>query len=152
LDSLVIVARHRGVHLSRDQLMRDHQLRSADVTIARTIRIAAAAGLVFVTPQYNWGYPAALKNALDHLYLEWAGKPALIVAYGGHGGTRCAAQLSQVCEGLRMSPVTVGPGLTLSRERIEADNSQIDPAQELAGHADALRQALAAFGAVVTGR
>jgi subfamily B ATP-binding cassette protein HlyB/CyaB len=54
LDSLVIVARHRGVHLSRDQLMRDHQLRSADVTIARTIRIAAAAGLRAHSVQLRW--------------------------------------------------------------------------------------------------
>ncbi|KAJ1540545.1 flavin-dependent quinone reductase [Saccharomyces cerevisiae] len=42
--------------------------------------------IVFVTPQYNWGYPAALKNAIDRLYHEWHGKPALVVSYGGHGG------------------------------------------------------------------
>jgi ATP-binding cassette, subfamily B, bacterial HlyB/CyaB len=54
LDSLVIVARHRGVHLSRDQLMRDHQLRSADVTIARTIRIAAAGGLRAHSVRLRW--------------------------------------------------------------------------------------------------
>jgi NAD(P)H-dependent FMN reductase len=41
---------------------------------------------VFVSPQYNWGYPAPLKNAIDHLYKEWLGKPAVIVTYGGHGG------------------------------------------------------------------
>ena len=48
--------------------------------------VPAAKGVVFVTPQYNWGYPAALKNAIDHLYREWRGKPVLIVTYGGHGG------------------------------------------------------------------
>ncbi|WP_197460338.1 NADPH-dependent FMN reductase [Gluconobacter albidus] len=47
-------------------------------------KVAQAHG--FVTPQYNWGYPAALKNAIDHCYLEWKGKPLLIVTYGGHGG------------------------------------------------------------------
>ncbi len=51
--------------------------------------------IVFVSPQYNWGYPAPLKNAIDHLYKEWAGKPAMIVTYGGHGGSKCAAQLRQ---------------------------------------------------------
>ena len=46
--------------------------------------------------QYNWGYPAALKNALDFLYKEWHNKPAGIISYGGHGGGKAAAQLQQV--------------------------------------------------------
>ncbi len=50
-----------------------------DHTRAWSRKIAEAPGFVFVTPQYNWGYPAPLKNALDHLYQEWAGKPAMIV-------------------------------------------------------------------------
>src|SRR5580693_917161 len=33
-------------------------------------------GFIFVFPQYNWGYPGVLKNALDFLYAEWGGKPA----------------------------------------------------------------------------
>ena len=45
--------------------------------------------------QYNWGYPASLKNALDYLYHEWTGKPAGIISYGGHGGGKAAAQLLQ---------------------------------------------------------
>ena len=44
-------------------------------------------GFVFVFPQYNWGYPAALKNALDYLAKEWQGKPVSLVTFGGHGGT-----------------------------------------------------------------
>src|ERR1700712_5603892 len=47
--------------------------------------ISAYDGFVFVTPQYNWGYPAPLKNAIDYLYAEWQGKPAVIVSYGFHG-------------------------------------------------------------------
>lgn len=47
---------------------------------------ASCAAFVIVTPQYNWGYPGELKNALDHLYHEWSGKPVAIVTYGGHGG------------------------------------------------------------------
>ena len=46
--------------------------------------------------QYNWGYPAALKNALDYLYHEWKGKPAVIISYGTRGGGRAAAQLKEV--------------------------------------------------------
>ena len=68
-------------------------------TLAWSRKVAEAQGYVFVAPQYNWGYPAGLKNALDHVYREWQGKPLVIVTYGGHGGGKCAAQLHQVAEG-----------------------------------------------------
>jgi len=110
-------------------------------------KIAAARAFVFVTPQYNWGYPAALKNALDHLHGEWAGKPAMIVTYGGRGGDRCAQQLQQVCEGLRMAPIATRTGLTLSRQRIEANAGEIDPAAEFAAYLDDLRQAFGELAA-----
>lgn len=71
-------------------------------TRAWSARIAPLDAFVFVTPQYNWGVPAALKNALDFLYHEWKGKPALVVSYGGHGGGRAAEALRVVCMGLRM--------------------------------------------------
>ncbi len=32
--------------------------------------IAAADAFIFVTPEYNYGYPASLKNALDFLFNE----------------------------------------------------------------------------------
>jgi NAD(P)H-dependent FMN reductase len=78
----------------------------------------------FVTPQYNWGYPASLKNALDHLLKEWNGKPALIVSYGHHGGVKAAAQLRQVLEGLRMRPVNTMPAITFSNEMLDTAGSQ----------------------------
>ncbi|SCU87343.1 LADA_0E03444g1_1 [Lachancea dasiensis] len=59
---------------------------------------------IFVTPQYNWGYPAVLKNAIDFLYNEWHGKPAMVVTYGEHGGTKCNEQLTLVLQGIRMLP------------------------------------------------
>ena len=62
-------------------------------------RIAALDAFVFVTPQYNWGIPAGLKNAIDYLFNEWKGKPAMIVSYGGHGGDKCAAALKLVLGG-----------------------------------------------------
>ncbi|KAI0012732.1 flavoprotein-like protein [Xylariaceae sp. FL0662B] len=60
---------------------------------------------VFVTPQYNWSVPASLKNALDLLYHEWAGKPAAIVTYGSRGGPKAAGHLRQIMAGLHMGPV-----------------------------------------------
>jgi NAD(P)H-dependent FMN reductase len=47
-------------------------------------------GFVWVTPEYNHGVPAAMKNAFDLLYPEWAHKAAAIVGYGGVGGARAA--------------------------------------------------------------
>lgn len=74
--------------------------------------ISSHDAFIFVTPQYNWGYPASLKNAIDYLFNEWKGKPAMIVSYGGHGGGRAAAQLRVVLEGgLDMKVVGPMPGL-----------------------------------------
>jgi NAD(P)H-dependent FMN reductase len=110
-------------------------------TRAWSRKIASADAFVFVTPQYNWGYPAPLKNALDHLYQEWGGKPATIVTYGARGGDKCSGQLEQVCEGLHMIPIVTKPRLVLPRDRIEANLGVVDAATEFAVHLGDLRQA-----------
>src|SRR3954447_2107258 len=48
--------------------------------------VARFDGYVFVTPEYNHGYPGSLKNALDRVYAEWNNKAAGFVAYGLDGG------------------------------------------------------------------
>jgi NAD(P)H-dependent FMN reductase len=61
---------------------------------------------VFVTPEYNFGYSAALKNAIDYLSQEWADKPVGFLSYGGlAAGTRAVQQLKQVVTALKMIPV-----------------------------------------------
>lgn len=104
--------------------------------------IAGGNAFVFVTPQYNWGYPAPLKNAIDHLYAEWRGKPAMIVTYGNHGGGKCAAQLREVLTGVKMRVVETTAGLTLSRANIEANAGKIDPAKEFATDVPAISAAI----------
>jgi NAD(P)H-dependent FMN reductase len=96
-------------------------------TLAWSRKVAGADGIVFVTPQYNWGYPAPLKNAIDHLYAEWRDKPAAIVTYGGHGGGKCAAQLREVLSGLKMRVVGTMPALTLPVGQIQTNSGGIDP-------------------------
>jgi NAD(P)H-dependent FMN reductase len=105
--------------------------------------IQAAKGVVFVSPQYNWGYPAGLKNAIDHLYHEWRGKPVLIVTYGSHGGNKCAAQLREVLTGMKVSLTAAMPGLKLSQERIEANDGVVDPDVDFASHRDEVVAGLA---------
>lgn len=75
-------------------------------------RIAPLDAFVFVTPQYNWGIPAGLKNAIDFLFNEWTRKPAMVVSYGGHGGGRAAEALAVVLQGLKMR--TPGRAINLS--------------------------------------
>ncbi|KAJ7643583.1 flavoprotein-like protein [Roridomyces roridus] len=73
---------------------------------------------IFLTPQYNAGYPACLKLALDALYWEWRGKPAVVMSYGmSHGGgTLAAAQLRQVLRhGLQMRVCQCSVGLAFGR-------------------------------------
>jgi NAD(P)H-dependent FMN reductase len=73
-------------------------------------RIDPADAFVFVTPEYNYGFCAPLKNALDFLFHEWRYKPVGIVSYGGvSGGTRGVQMLKQVLDGLRLAPI--GPSV-----------------------------------------
>ncbi|KAI9751649.1 MAG: Protein fmp52, mitochondrial [Chaenotheca gracillima] len=83
-----------------------------DHTAAWSAEISRYDAFVFVTPQYNWGYPASIKNAIDFLFHEWKGKPAMIVSYGGHGGGKAAGQLREVLQGVGMKPTVKMPGLT----------------------------------------
>lgn len=62
-----------------------------------------ADAFVFVVPEYNYGYNAALKNALDFLHHEWQYKPVGFVSYGGvAAGTRAVQQLKPVVGALKM--------------------------------------------------
>jgi len=68
--------------------------------------VSRADAFVFVAPEYNHGYSAVLKNAIDFLHHEWADKPVGFVSYGGvAAGTRMVQALKPVLVGLRMVPV-----------------------------------------------
>jgi NAD(P)H-dependent FMN reductase len=73
-----------------------------DHTKAWSRTVQSYDGFLFVFPQYNWGYPAVLKNALDYLYREWRDKPASFITYGTRGGIKAAEQFTGVLQGLRM--------------------------------------------------
>jgi NAD(P)H-dependent FMN reductase len=77
-----------------------------DHTKAWSAAVASSDALVLITPEYNHGYPAVLKNALDYLHVEWKDKPVGFVSYGGvSGGTRAVGQLKAVVSALRMTAV-----------------------------------------------
>jgi NAD(P)H-dependent FMN reductase len=76
-----------------------------DHTKAWSATVEAADVIVFVTSEYNYGYPAALKNAIDYLSLEWKHKALGFVSYGGiAAGTRAVQQLKQVASAVMLIP------------------------------------------------
>jgi NAD(P)H-dependent FMN reductase len=70
-----------------------------------TAAVAQSDGFVFVTPEYNYGPSAVLKNAIDWVYPEWNRKAAGIVTYGGTMGARGAQQLREVAIELQLAPI-----------------------------------------------
>src|SRR5258708_23359822 len=68
-------------------------------------KIASLDAFVFVSPEYNHGIPAALKNAIDFLFAEWKDKAAGFVSYGGAGGARAVAQLRLVVARVQIATV-----------------------------------------------
>lgn len=68
-------------------------------------KIAEADGFIMVTPEYNHGTSAVLKNAIDWTYHAWNNKIVGFVAYGSVGGARAVEQLRQVAVEVQMASV-----------------------------------------------
>ena len=79
-------------------------------------KVASFDGYVFVTPEYNHGPPASLKNAMDYLYREWCNKSAGFVGYGGLGAARSIEMLRAICSNLELADVRAAVSLTLAHD------------------------------------
>jgi NAD(P)H-dependent FMN reductase len=64
-----------------------------------------ADGYVVLTGEYNHGYPAVLKNAMDWTFVEWRRKPISFVGWGNVGGARAIEQLREVAVEFEMAPL-----------------------------------------------
>jgi NAD(P)H-dependent FMN reductase len=112
------VARQHGFAIDRiDPLLLElpprHERNDGDAVKALRARIGAADAFVVVTPEYNHGYPAALKQLIDSVSGEWQAKPVAFVSYGGvSGGLRAVEQLRQVFAELHA--VTIRDGVSFS--------------------------------------
>ncbi|MQY10873.1 hypothetical protein SRB5_09860 [Streptomyces sp. RB5] len=95
--------------------------------------VDAADGFIVVTPEYNYGMPATLKNALDYLGREWAWKPIGFISYGNtSAGTRSVQHAKQVVTTLRLMPL----GRTIAIRISDAvEDGRIRPSAALAGAA-----------------
>jgi NAD(P)H-dependent FMN reductase len=119
--------------------------------------VDASDAFVMVTPEYNYGYPAALKNAIDYLQQEWRDKPVGFVSYGGvAAGTRAVQQLKQVVTTLKMVPVfeavnvpfhpqfIAEDGVVQANEIMEqAADAMLDELQRVEGALRQLRETIA---------
>lgn len=90
-------------------------------------RLAGADGFVFLTPEYNHSFPAAVKNAIDWHFTEWAYKPVAFVGYGGSGGIRAVEQLRTVFPELRATTIRESVLLPMAWEHLDADGRFVPP-------------------------
>jgi NAD(P)H-dependent FMN reductase len=94
---------------SRGNYQQPHTLRWA-------AKVASLDSFVFITPEYNHGMSAALKNAIDFLFAEWHHKAAGFVSYGSAGGARAVEQLRQVLAEVHVATVRAQVLLSLAND------------------------------------
>lgn len=93
-------------------------------------RVASADAFTFVMPEYNYGFNAALKNAIDFLHHEWQYKPVGFVSYGNtSAGLRAVQMIKQVVTTLQMMPVTTSVALHYIREQLD-DEGRLKPSED----------------------
>ncbi len=92
-DSTMIDLKVYDFPIFEERLSHDENPTEAMLAFAKTI--TACDGIIIVTPEYNGGYPASLKNAIDLLHPEWKRKPIGIatVSAGVFGGTQVITSL-----------------------------------------------------------
>ncbi len=102
-----------------------------------TAAIAQSDGFIFVTPEYNLGPSAVLKNAIDWVYPEWHRKAAAFVSYGGAAGARGVQQLREIAIELQLAPVRSSVHIPVSTLWAHFQGGEVDAGlAELAGPAE----------------
>jgi NAD(P)H-dependent FMN reductase len=100
--------------------------------------VARADAFLFVMPEYNYGFTAPLKNAIDFLHVEWQYKPVGLVSYGGvSAGTRAAQMVKQVVTTLKMVPLFEAVSIPFVTQFID-DEGQVVPNETMISSATAM--------------
>lgn len=93
--------------------------------------VEQADAFVFVTPEYNYGPPPSLLNAMAYLVHEWSYKPLAFVSYGGvSGGLRGVQVTKQVATAMRLVPILEAVVVPLTQSQIGADGEFTPNAQQ----------------------
>jgi NAD(P)H-dependent FMN reductase len=107
-----------------------------------SLTVDRADAFVFVTPEYNYGFNAVLKNAIDFLHHEWQHKPVGFVSYGGvAAGTRAVQMLKQVVTTLKMVPVFASVNIPFVAQFLD-DEDRIQPNDIMTSAATAMLEEL----------
>jgi NAD(P)H-dependent FMN reductase len=115
-------------------------------------RVDAADAFVMVMPEYNHGFTAPLKNALDYLHAEWQHEPVGVVSYGGvAAGTRAVQMLKPVLVVLRMLPVVESVNIPFHTQFLD-EEGRLMPNETMELAADAMLDELVASEAVLRAR
>lgn len=114
--------------------------------------VSRADAFVFVTPEYNFGSPPSLVNALDYLSREWAYKPAAFVSYGGiSGGTRSVQMTKQILTTLRMVPIFEAVNIPMFAQLLDRDTHAFKATEAHEKPADALLKELHRWAVALKG-
>jgi NAD(P)H-dependent FMN reductase len=106
---------------------------------------------VFVTPEYNYGFNAVLKNAIDFLHQEWQHKAVGFVSYGGvAAGTRAVQMLKQVVTTLKMVPVTASVNIPFVAQFLN-DENRLQPNDVMTAAASAMLDELLPMATALEG-
>ncbi|MEY9891832.1 NAD(P)H-dependent FMN reductase [Catenulispora sp. MAP5-51] len=109
-------------HPSESAYLHEHTRRWSET-------VEAADAFLILAAEYNRGITAPLKNALDLLYAEWAGKPVGFVSYGmSSAGLRAVEMITPVAVALGMTPLPDVVALPL-REVLDADGRLAVPGE-----------------------
>lgn len=87
--------------------------------------VAGLQGVIIVTPEYNAGYPAVLKNAIDYLKAEWKDMPSLVISYGWDGGLSSNNQLREVLTRVGNKIIESHPALKFTGSEMFGVDGQI---------------------------
>jgi NAD(P)H-dependent FMN reductase len=94
--------------------------------------IMQADGLVIVTPEYNHGYPGALKCVLDLLLREYVHKAVAFVGVsaGPWGGTRVIEAMTPMCRELGLAVTFADLNFPFVQRTFDAEGKLLDQAFE----------------------
>ena len=97
-----------------------------DVVKKWTDAIEQSDGFIFVTPEYNYGPAAVLKNAIDWVYPEWNRKAAAFVSYGSVLGARSVQQLREISTELQLASVRSAVHIPVSTLRAHYQGGDVE--------------------------
>jgi NAD(P)H-dependent FMN reductase len=113
--------------------------------------VSRADAFIFVMPEYNYGFNAPLKNAIDFLHQEWQYKPVGFVSYGGiSAGTRAVQMIKQVVTTLNMFALNEAVSIPFVAQFLD-DEGEIDANETMEKAADALLAGLLRMSGALAG-